>query len=83
MTQMKSEEHVKVKTQATSATINFVRDLIVIDENNIEDVKKESQVIEEYTEPLLKICAEIIEESLSSSYTPLQEEILALVSCVA
>jgi len=54
---MKDETIPKVKSQATSATINFVRELVVVDENDIEDVKKESTVIKQYVPELLGTCS--------------------------
>ena len=83
MSIMQNDPVVKIKAQAVSATINFVRDLIVIDENNIEDVRKESDVLKDYTEELLNICGDVLQLSITTTYKPIQEEILALVSCIA
>lgn len=80
---MKDEPCVKIKTQATMATINFVRELIIVDENKIEETKKEASVMESYTETLLDTCAYLLQLSLTNEYTPLQEEVLALLSCIA
>lgn len=80
---MRDDPSVKIKTQATSATINFVRELIIVDEKDLEETKKEAGVMENYTETLLETCAQLIELSLVSPFTPLQEEVLALLSCIA
>jgi|JI9StandDraft_2_1071091.scaffolds.fasta_scaffold1874524_1 hypothetical protein len=46
---MQNDPSIKIKTQATSAAINFVRELIVVDEDKIEETKKESAVMDTYT----------------------------------
>ena len=80
---MKTESSLKLKSQATSATINFVRELIVVDERGIDDIKKESSIMETYTKDLLATCSVLLNESLVKNYTPLQEETLALLACIA
>ncbi len=61
---MRTETYLKLKTQATSATINFVRELIVVDERNIDDTKKEASIMETYTKDLLENCSYLLDESL-------------------
>jgi len=61
---MNNESYLKLKTQATAAAINFVWELIVVDEKNIEDVKKESSIMETYTNDLLTTCSTLLNESL-------------------
>ncbi len=80
---MRTETYLKLKTQATSATINFVRELIVVDERNIDDTKKEASIMETYTKDLLENCSYLLNESLEKNFPPLQEEILALLACIA
>ena len=74
---------VKVRTMAVAAMINFVRELIVKDDKHIEDDKKESTVIDPYLDGLLKTTADLLGESLSTTYMQLQEEVLTLLSCIA
>lgn len=80
---MRDSPHLKIKSQATSATINFVRELIIIDEDNFENVKRETSVMENYNDNLLDTCASNLQLSLTSNFTPLQEETLALLACIA
>lgn len=80
---MNNESYLKLKTQATAAAINFVWELIVVDEKNIDDVKKESSIMETYTNDLLTTCSTLLNESLQKNFAPLQEETLALLACVA
>lgn len=80
---MSNDALVKVKTQAVAATINFVRELIRVDENNIEETKTEKDVIEPYVPKLMEVTANLLQESISSTYSPLQEEVLALLAVIA
>jgi len=68
---MKTETYLKLKTQATSATINFVWELIVVDERGIDDVVKESSIMESYTNDLLSTCSIQLNESLEKNFGPL------------
>lgn len=83
MTIMDQDELFKIKATATSAAINFVRELITVDENNIEEMKKDKGTLGPYISQLMQICGKLLEASLDNPYTPLQEEVLALVSCIA
>ena len=76
------EELLKMKTQAVSATVNFVRGLITVDED-AEAEKKNSDVLEPYVDNILELMAQLLELSFQQSYPPLQEEVLALLSCTA
>jgi len=80
---MNSDQLIKIKTQATSACVNFVRELIHEDENEIEETEKEVAAIEEYTDDLLESCSKLFSEGLDNNCASLQEEVLALVSCIA
>lgn len=80
---MNSDALLKVKAQATSAAVNFVRELIQVDEDGIEDTEKEASAIEEYTDDLLESCSKLFSEGLEHNYPALQEEVLALISCIA
>ena len=51
---MNSDSLMKIKTQACSATVNFVRELIQVDENGIETTKKENSAIDSYTDEVLE-----------------------------
>ena len=68
---MRTETYLKLKTQATSATINFVWELIVVDERNIDETKKESSIMETYTKDLLENCSTLLDESLQKNFGPL------------
>lgn len=80
---MNSGSYLKIKTQATSAAVNFVRELIQVDEAGIEDTEKETSAIEAYTDDLLETCSKLFSEGLSVKYSALLEEVLALISCIA
>jgi hypothetical protein len=51
--------------------------------NNIEETEKETTAIEAYTNDLLDTCSKLFGEGLEANYPLLQEEVLALVSCIA
>jgi hypothetical protein len=53
MSIMNSDSLLKIKTQATSAAVNFVRELITVDETGIEDTERETSALELYTDELL------------------------------
>ena len=80
---MSSDSLIKIKTQATSAAVSFVRELIQVDENEIEETEKETSAIEDYVDELLSLCAKLFTEALDQNYQALQEEVLALVSWIA
>jgi len=63
---MRNSPLIKIKSQATSATINFVRELIIVDKDNFEEIKREDSLMEPYTESLLETCAINLQLSLTS-----------------
>lgn len=83
MSIMNSGSLIKIKTQATSAAVNFVRELITVDEAGIEETERETSAIEEYTDELLEICSKLFSEGIEHNHSSLQEEVLALISCIA
>lgn len=80
---MNSDTLLKIKTQATSSTVSFVRELIQVDENEIDETQKESGPVEEYTDDILGACVNLFTQAMEVSNAALQEEVLALISCVA
>ncbi|CAI2376389.1 unnamed protein product [Moneuplotes crassus] len=83
MSIMKSDCYMKIKTQATSAAVSFVRELIQVDEQGIEETEREVGAIEGYTDDLLNCCADLFTDAIEKDYPALQEEVLALISCIA
>lgn len=77
---MNSDAIIKIKTQATAAAVSFVRELITVDEQGIEETEKETDAIEEYTDDLLESCSKLFSEGIQHNHASLQEEVLALVS---
>ena len=70
-----------------SACVNFVRGLIndegeakELDEDTIE---KNKQLLAHYSTDLVSIISVLLQKSIDQSYAPLQEETLALLSCLA
>lgn len=83
---MEKEEYMKMKSQATSCMVSFVRGLINEDEETEyeEEKKKEySQILVPYVPKLVETISALFSISLVRNYAPLQEEILALLSCLA
>jgi hypothetical protein len=83
---MEQEELIKLKTQATSCMVNFVRGLIdedaFMDESS--DAQKEySVILAPYAGGIVSTITGLFQLSLSTSYSPLQEEVLGLLSCLA
>lgn len=75
-----------MKSQATSCMVSFVRGLINEDEETEyeEEKKKEySQILVPYVPKLVETISALFSISLVRNYAPLQEEILALLSCLA
>lgn len=83
MNLMNGDALLKVKTQACAATVSFVRELIQVDEDEIDETEKETSAIEAYTDDLLESCSKLFNDALNNDYPPLQEEVLALISCIA
>lgn len=52
---MSSSSLIKIKTQATSAAVSFVRELIQVDANEIEETEKETSAVEDYVDDLLSL----------------------------
>ncbi|CDW84107.1 importin beta- [Stylonychia lemnae] len=81
---MQDEQLIKLRKQATSAMVNFVRGLIN-EEDDVEDKSHlvNAQVLEPYADDLVNTISMLFEQSLQSNYPPLQEEVLGLLSCLA
>ena len=83
---MQEEQLIKVKTQATSAMVNFVRGLI--DEEAFQDESSETQkeyakILAPYSAAMVDTIGSLFQMSLNNNYAPLQEEVLGLLSCIA
>ncbi|TNV74745.1 hypothetical protein FGO68_gene4951 [Halteria grandinella] len=83
---MANEDLIKLKTQACSCMVNFVRGLIdedaLIDESS--DAQKEySRILAPYSANIVSTITGLFQLSLDKSYAPLQEEVLGLLSCLA
>ena len=83
---MQEEQLIKVKTQATSAMVNFVRGLI--DEEAFQDESSETQkeyarILAPYSTAMVDTIGSLFQMSLNNNYAPLQEEVLGLLSCIA
>lgn len=83
---MRDEQLVKLKTQATSCMVNFVRGLIdeeaYIDETS-EAQKEYSKILAPYSGIMVSTITGLFQFSLEINYAPLQEEVLGLLSCLA
>lgn len=82
---MANEEMIKLKSQAVSCTINFVRGLIedAEDDADEDEVKKHKEILTPYSDSLCIAIMQMLDLSIQKNYTPLQEETLALLSVMA
>ena len=83
---MQDEPYIKLKTQATSCMVNFVRGLI--DEEAFFDEQSETQkeyalILAPYSGAMVDTISGLFQLSLDQNYAPLQEEVLGLLSCIA
>jgi importin-5 len=83
---MQEEQYIKLKTQATSCMVNFVRGLI--DEEAFVEEPSEKQeeygrILAPYSAALVQTISQLFELALQKNYAPLQEEVLGLLSCLA
>lgn len=82
-----SEQFIKSKAQAVSATINFVRGLIEPEEGGLEideeELTKHKSVLEPYIENLVLMISSMLELSIAQNYMPLIEETLGLLTVMA
>ena len=58
---MNTEEMLKLKTHSVSATINFCKGLLTEDDDEIEETKKATSIIKNYTSELLKSLITLLE----------------------
>jgi hypothetical protein len=83
---MREEELIKLKTQATSCMVNFVRGLIdeeAFTDESSDNQKEYSQILAPYSAHLVSTITGLFQLSLTQDYAPLQEEVLGLLSCIA
>ena len=81
---MNSEPKLKLQTQATACMTSFVKGLI--DDEVAEDSEtqqKNKKVLLPYTEQILDSIGMLLQKSIDEKYQPLQEEVLATLSCIA
>jgi hypothetical protein len=77
-----NELPLRVRTQACSALVNFLRGMIVKDSKD-EDQDEATEIIKPYASGLLGILSSLFETSLNLNYAPLQEETLTNLSLLA
>lgn len=84
---MLEDSLIKLKSQAVSCCINFVRGLINCDSEEAElseaDIERNKNIVLGYSEELVLAISSLFQLSVEQKYTPLQEETLALLSCLA
>jgi hypothetical protein len=81
---MNSEELLKMKTQAVSTMINFVRGFINADDDNEEDESTNAnKIMEIYSKDLFLTLVSLLKQAMTNNYEPLQEEVMSLISCLA
>jgi hypothetical protein len=78
------ESYIKLKSQAVSCTINFVRGLIEVGEDDDEEkVNTHKQILTPYLDSLVQSISAMLDLSINQNYAPLQDETLALLSVLA
>jgi hypothetical protein len=80
---MESEVSLKMRTHAVSCTINFVSGLTDEDEDEREEIKKESSVLSKYSDALLNGMTGLMDVAVTQQYEPLLLESLNLVAVIA
>ena len=83
---MQEEQMIKSRSQAVSCCVNFIRGLINYDETDETDEKElenNKALILGYSEQLVVVISSLLHHSIEQNYAPLQEETLALLSCLA
>ena len=83
---MQEEALIKSRSQAVSCAVNFVRGLIQggdeepLDEDTLDTNKS---LIMGYSDQLVATISSLLQAGITENYAPLQEETLALLSCLA
>jgi hypothetical protein len=82
---MTEEQLIKSVSQTVSCAVNFVRGLINGDEEELEEAQLEENkaLLIGYSEQLVNVISVLLQRSIAENYAPLQEETLALLSCLA
>ena len=80
---MQNEKILKIQTHAISCMINFTKGLIQEDENEINDTKKSSDILNLYADSLFQNLHVNLEKGIKENYEPLQEEVMNLLNVSA
>lgn len=81
---MNLEPQLKLQTQTVACMTSFVKGLI--DDEAAEDSEvqqKNKSVLLPYTDQILESIGVLLQKSIDTKYQPLQEEVLATLSCIA
>ena len=78
-----NEKCLKIQTHAISCMINFTNGLIQEDENEINDTKKSSEILNLYSDQLFTSLIENLKKGIQENYEPLQEEVMNLINVSA
>jgi len=81
---MNNEKHLKMQTQAIACMTSFIKGLIEYEAAEDSEVQtKNKEVILPYTDQIIQSITVLFQRSIDEKYTPLQEEVLATLSCLA
>jgi hypothetical protein len=81
---MNSEKQIKLQTQAVACMTSFIKGLIEDDAAEESEVQQRNKkVLVPYTDQIVQSISALFQRSIEEKYTPLQEEVLATLSCLA
>lgn len=80
---IQNETTLKVQTHGISCMINFTSGLIQEDENEIDDTKKSSEILNLYSDSIFTSLITNLEKGIQQKYEPMQEEVMNLLNISA
>ena len=80
---VKSEQVMKVKTQATTCLYHFAKGLIQEDDTELTDGKKSGEIMQAYCDDLFQTLIDNLTLSVDAGYEPLQEQVMNLLNVSA
>lgn len=80
---IKSEQEMKVRTQAIACLCDFTKGLIQEDDTELTDAKKSGEIMQAYSDDLFKSLIDNLTLSVDAGYEPLQEQVMGLLNVSA